>query len=448
MLSHADLDDQLNALTAAPHWYVGFSGGIDSTVLLHLLHQWRAAHPGAPALTAIHVNHGLQPAAADWQRHCERVCESLALPLVSRSVEVLAAGSVEAAAREARYRVFESQLSSGAVLFLGHHLDDQVETFFLRLMRGAGVDGLAGIPPRRRLGGGLLVRPLLQVARSEIEQYCAQHDLPYIQDPSNDDTAMDRNFLRVRLLPLLASRWPAYRQAVSRAGRHMAATATVLADELGVPDTVYSALGDAGVNAEHLLADTREVAAARLRLWLRVGGYQAPDSAPLAEFLRQLHDSGIDANPRLACSDYSLQRFRESVYIVPHWGAPPPAAPIDVVPGARVLVPGVGAISLQPANADGLSLPAAGRIALHWRSGGERCRLPGRAGSRRLKTLWQEWHIPPWWRDRVPLLYLDDEMLAVGDIAHCASSRWRAQAPPGEQLWHLCWERNAGAGAD
>lgn len=445
MLSYADLDAELRTLLDAPGWYVGFSGGIDSTVLLHLLHQWREAHPGAPLLQAIHVNHGLQPSAAHWQRHCESVCAGLALPLASSSVEVCATGSPEVAAREARYGVFEARLPPGAVLFMGHHLDDQVETFFLRLMRGAGVEGLAAIPRRRRLGKGMLVRPLLDVARTEIAHYAAHHRLAFVEDPSNGNTAMDRNFLRAQVLPLLASRWSGYRQAVRRASRHMAAAATVLADEVGVPQTVYSAMGDAGLSLESLLAVTEEVTAARLRMWLRASGLLAPDSAPLAEFLRQLRVSAVDTGPRLACGGYSLQRYREAVYIVPVWDGPAPTGAVSLSTGSPLRLPGVGALSLQSAQENGLSLRPGDSLRLHWRRGGERCRLPGRAGSRRLKTLLQEWQVPPWWRERVPLLYLDEELLAVGDIACCVSSRWRAQAHVGEQLWTLRWERDASA---
>lgn len=445
MINHTELDLELNALLAAPGWTVAFSGGIDSTVLLHLMHQWCAVHPAAPPLAAIHVNHGLQPAAAQWQRHCEAICAALALPLTCASVQVRRAGSLEAAAREARYGVFEAQLPPGAVLFMGHHLDDQVETFFLRLLRGAGVEGLAGIPRSRPLGKGLLVRPLLQVARRELERYANAHQLAYVEDPSNDDTAMDRNFLRAQLLPLLASRWPGYRLAVGRANRHMVTVATLLADELGTPPTVYSALGDAGLSLEHLVDGQESVAAARMRMWLRAAGYKAPDSAPLLEFLRQLRVSARDATPRLEGSGYSLQRYRESVFVVPAQGALAPAGPIEFAAGERVVVPGVGVATLQSASGDGFTLATGEKLTLRWRRGGERCRLPGRAGNRSLKTLLQEWHVPPWWRGRLPLLYLGEELLAVGDIARCVSSRYRERAQPGEQLWTLRWERDADA---
>jgi len=448
LLNYTDLDRQLNALPAAPRWYVGFSGGVDSTVLLHLLQQWCAANPGSPPLGAIHINHGMQSAAAHWQRHCAVVCRSLQLPLITCTASVHAKGSGEAAARTARYRAFQEQLPPGAVLFLGHHLDDQVETFFLRLLRGAGVEGLAAMPRRRSLGEALLLRPLLDYTRRELEHYAAHHGLAYVTDPSNSNTAMERNFLRVELLPLLASRWPGYRQTVTRASRHMAAAASVLADELGVPETVHSVLGDAGLVLAPLIAGSPEAAATRLRAWLRARGYQAPDDAALVEFLRQLREADVDANPRLACGTYTLQRYRDRVYLLPEFGAPPPTESLALVPCASRAVPGVGTVSLQRGYGAGLWLVPGEQLTLRWRQGGERCRLPGRSGSRSLKALLQEWHVPPWWRDRVPLLYVEDELLAVGDLAHCESSRWRTAATEGEHRWNLSWEPLASARSD
>jgi len=448
LLNHTHLDSQLNELLTAPGWYVGFSGGVDSTVLLHLLHRWCAANPGSPTLRALHINHGLQAAAGDWQRHCESVCRSLQLQLNTCAVDVHADGSGEAAARTARYRAFQEQLPPGAVLFLGHSLDDQVETFFLRLLRGAGVEGLTAMPRRRTLGEGLLVRPLLDYGRSEIEHYAAHYGLEFVQDPSNSNTLMDRNFLRAKLLPLLSTRWPGYRQTVVRASAHMAAASRALTEQLGVPETVRSVMGDPGLVLSQLHKEPGEVVATRLRAWLRARGCQAPDHAALAEFVRQLRVADIDTNPRLVFGSCCLQRFRDAVYLITNIIAPPPAAPLDLAPGTGCAVPGVGTVSLQRAAGDGLRLTPGDRLTISWRQGGERCHLPGRGGSRSLKKLLQQWDVPPWWRDRVPLLYLEGELLAVGGLAYSASSRWRAAAQEDEQLWSLSWERPVSARSD
>jgi len=441
LLNYSILDSALLELVHAPHWYIGLSGGVDSAALLHLLLAWREGRVAVPPLTAIHINHGMQAAADNWQDHCERICSDWGVPVISRTVEVSYSGNGEAAARAARYRVFEEFMQPGAVLFLGHHLDDQVETFFLRLMRGAGVDGLAAMPRSRALHEGLLVRPLLDVARNSIEQYALEHGLTYVEDPSNSDTAMDRNFLRAQLLPMLASRWPSYRQTVTRASGHMATTVGVLQDSLGIVQTVHSVLGDRGLAAQALITPSPAVAALKLRAWLQLNGHQAPDHAAMAEFLRQLREAGRDATPRLVCSAYSLQRYRDAVYLQPQFASEQPLPSLRLAPGERSEVPGVGDLCLYPVAGEGLLLTVQERPQISWRTGGERCHPRQRSASTSLKKLLQEWGVPPWWRDRVPLLYLDGELLAVGDLALCKSSRWRAAATAGEQLWRLSWER-------
>ncbi|NCF18580.1 MAG: tRNA lysidine(34) synthetase TilS [Haliea sp.] len=442
------LDGELAELKSATHWYLGFSGGVDSTVLLHLLTRWRRAHPEAPPLTAIHINHQMQSASDDWQVHCEWVGKMLGVPVSCHQVTVESgSGGSEAAAREARYRVFEELLQEGEVLFLGHHLDDQVETFFLRLLRGAGVQGLAAIPACRSLGRGRLVRPLMQLTREQLQAYADSHGLSCIEDPSNRDTAMDRNFLRAELLPLLASRWPGYRRTVNRASEHMAVAASALDELLPAPETVYSTLGDPGV-ALAALDGSREAAAIKLRSWLQASGLPPPDQTALEEFLRQLREAGQDAGPRLQCSAYTLQRYRDAVFRLPEGEEGLSPQPVSICPGDIYDVPGVGRLALEPTDGPGLALEEGEALTLFWRRGGERCRPVGRGGSNSLKKLLQEADIPPWWRERVPLLSSGDELLAVGDLWMCESARYRGGARSGENLWCLHWQRGLEAAGD
>jgi tRNA(Ile)-lysidine synthase len=449
LLDSAQLDSALREHAGAPHWYVGFSGGLDSTVLLHLLQRWCSNHPGAPSLAAVHVNHGLHSSADDWAVHCEWLCRMLQVPFQRFDIEVEPGGhGLEAAARSGRYQVFGEVVGEGEVLFLAHHLDDQVETFFLRLLRGAGVQGLAGMPEQRGLGQGRLVRPLLATPRSQLEAYAHQHGLDAVEDPSNQDTDLDRNFLRAELLPLLESRWPGYRRTVARASEHMAGTARTLRQALPVPQTVRSALGDPGIAVEELLSVPAEAAAIKLRGWLSAAGLLAPDQATLDEFLRQLREAGAEARPRLTCSAFTLQRFGEAAYLLPPASQAAYDQPMELLPGERYDIPGVGQVGLERCKADGLALETGERLGLDWRSGGERCQPLGRSRSTSLKKLLQEAQVPPWWRDRVPLLWLDGELLAVGDLWLCRSARYRERAARGEVLWRLTWQRNLGAPGD
>lgn len=441
IIDYSLLDPVLADYLKASHWYVGFSGGVDSTALLHLLTRWRRANPKAPELTALHINHGMQGPADEWQAHCEWLCRLLRVPFVAHRVEVNRGSSgSEAAARDARYAAFEQLMEDSSVLFLGHHLDDQVETFFLRLLRGAGVQGLAGVPAIRALGRGSVVRPLLQLTRAQLEAYTRKHGLSCIEDCSNADTAMDRNFLRSELLPLLAERWPGYRRTVSRASEHMAVAAATLRESLPVPDTLLSALGDPGFAAT-AVRGKHDAAALALRAWLQSQGRPAPDQAALDEFLRQLREADKEASPRLHCSAFTLQRYRDAIYLLPDGNDLSGMPSVALRPGAVCELAGVGRLSLQPSVGPGMVLGDDESLEIHFRGGGERCRPVGRDRGNTLKKLLQERDVPPWWRDRVPLLSLSGELLAVGDLWLCASSRYREQGGPGENLWQLCWEK-------
>ena len=439
----AVLDQALASRTDASRWYVAFSGGLDSTVLLHLVNAWCQSNPGAPELRAWHVNHGMQAAADDWEAQCASLCADWDIPLQVERVSVEQRGKgAEAAARAARYGVFEDGLGKGNILLMAHHLDDQVETFFLHLMRGAGLQGMSGMSGERTLGQGLLLRPLLELGRESLQAYARDRDLPYIQDPSNEDISLDRNFLRLKVLPSLAERWAGYRQTVTRASGHVASALSTLENYLPEPVTVYSTLGDPGVSMQVLTGGARDVAAIRLRSWLRFRGLPMPGCALVNEFLRQLEEAGEDSCPRLDCGGYVLQRYGNAVYLLPEFQDEELKDSYKLTVGGSCNVAGVGVLSLVPAVAEGIAVAGDEVLGIAWRRGGERCRPQGRAHSQTLKKLLQEKAVPTWWRERVPLLYLGDEMLAVGDLWLCESGRLQQPGETGQALWQLRWKRN------
>lgn len=447
-ISHSELNAVLTAFASAPHWYVAFSGGVDSTALLQLISQWCKANSKAPPLTVLHVNHGLQTQAADWENHCAWICRFLDLPFVALNAEVEVEGKgLEFAARQARYALFEEQLQEGEVLFLGHHQDDQVETFFLRLLRGAGVEGLAAMPQQRELGKGVLFRPLLAYTRPQLEAYVESQGLRCVEDPSNEDLDLDRNYLRRQVLPLLAQRWPGYRQTITRASGHLAAASGIREEAVALPETCYSALGDPGLPQAFLNGDDDSEAALILRAWLKAGGYQAPDQSLLYEFLRQLRGSTRDARPLLNSGSYRLQRYKQAIYLLPEDSEFIDQA-LVIAPGESLDVPGIGRISLRRSEGEGIWLAADETLVLQWRDGGERCRLAGHKRSKSLKKILQEAGIPPWWRSRVPLLYLEDELLSLGSIGPCHSSRWGVSGQDAEAPWDFVWEPIIASGYD
>lgn len=447
ILNHSILDPWLTSRVGAARWCVAFSGGPDSCALLHLLRSWQiACKQDTPQLIAIHVNHGMQAASDQWQAHCEALCDSWKIPIVVVQAVVENAGKgAEAAARDARYAAFETELSCADVLFMGHHLDDQVETYFLRLMRGSGLSGLSAMPDSRVLGEGELLRPLLGVQRSELEAYLEQHQLTAIEDPSNFDTDIDRNYLRQKVLPLLADRWSGYRQTVARAAGHASVAQAVIEECLPQPTTVFSVMGDPGLEQRELNAVSIDAAMIKLRSWLRGQGCSMPDQLLLAEFVRQLRESAAAASPRLSTGDFELQRYRSRIYLLPEFSRNVSTGGLEegasLAIGEECPISGLGKLTLAPAAAAGLRLDAKDRLTIRWRQGGERCRPMGRAYNQRLKKLLQEFLVPPWWREHIPLLYLDDELLAVAGLWLCESSRLQSPDEDNSELWEPCYER-------
>lgn len=413
-----------------PHWVVAFSGGLDSTALLVALSCYVSAVANPPTLTALHVHHGLSAQADEWEAHCLSICKKLHISCAVQRVSVVSDGQgVEAAAREARYAVFENALRSGGSLFLGHHQDDQVETFFLRLMRGAGVHGLTGMPAQRRLGNGRLLRPLLTLTRGDLHAYAVAAGLDWIEDSSNDDTRYDRNYLRQRVLPLLERRWPGYRAPLTRA-MALLAEQEVSGQPVSLP-TCVNAFGDPGCDSEFLCHLPPEAAATALRRWLRDQGCPPPAREPLLEFLRQLRSAAAGSTPRLQRRDWCLQRHAGVVYRLPRpWPFFQPSLRA-VSDGDCIVLEGVGQIDISaPPGADTA-------LTLGFRQGGERLRLPGEMHHRALKTLLQDAGVPPWWRERVPLLFSGEELIAVGDL-------WQALGARAS----LAWKRPLGGHPD
>lgn len=423
----------------AGRWWIGFSGGLDSTVLLHLL-ATLSRQQAIPAVHAVHINHRMNPLADQWQAHCERVCQDLDVPLKVHRVSVQADGhGVEAAARSARYGVFEHCLAATDCLLLAHHRDDQVETFFLRLLRGAGTRGLAGMPAHRPLGAGWLYRPLLGYCRAELEHYASLHKLQWIEDGSNMDITFDRNYLRHEVLPRLQQRWPAYRDTVGRAMETVAEADRLL--QVHGSRELEQARGEyfGEPTLDRRLLDNADPAGASwlLRQWLAELGLPMPTRDCLREFLQQLRDSHSGARPCMQGTGYELRGYRDRVHLLcppsPQLGA---TSSWSLVPGRVLEIDGIGRVEMCAA-AGGLSLPASGAWSVTLRQGGERCRPQGRAHSQSLKKLLQEHEVPPWWRSRLPLLYSGRDMVAVADLWLCEG------APLTAEGWLLRWERDS-----
>ena len=302
-------------LVPGSDWCVALSGGLDSSVLLHGMSQLRQEFDGI-AMRAIHVNHGLQPQSAEWAAECEVFCRQLDVTLQSEVVRVDrdSGEGAEAAARRARYGLFSEVLATDEHLLTGHHQDDQIETLLLRLLRGSGTRGLGSIAERRQFGRGWLLRPLLELSRANIEIYARAAGIRWVEDPSNFDTSIDRNFLRHEVVPILRERWPGMGRTIGRAAR-LARESEGLLGELAEADSRNLLQGHV-LDAEGL----RRLDAARqrnvVRHHLRSCGLVAPGEAQLRIGLTQLLSARSDAQPVLRWSGGQIRRYRDRLYIL------------------------------------------------------------------------------------------------------------------------------------
>ncbi len=373
---------------------VGLSGGVDSVVLLHVLAALRKQH--AFSLSAVHVHHGLSANAGRWSRFCAALCKSLRVPLRVKRVRVTRTGEgLEAAARKARYDAFRAIKADA--LALAHHLDDQAETVLFNLLRGAGRRGVSGMPQRARLDGKLLLRPLLEVPRAAIEAYARAEGLRWVEDESNADESLTRNFLRRKVAPLLETRFPRWREGVARAARH-------------------AARGEAD-------------AADLLRAYLRGQGMRAPSEARLGEMLKQLCSGSSRAAIR---HDGKVLRAYRGRLSVEEAGEP---ATFEARPWSgerRVDLPVLGGAVTFRRGAPGLDarLLKQKPFSIRVRSGGERLQPDAKRPRRTLKNLFQEAGVPPHERDRLPLLFCGDELVWVARLGIDARYQTRRGTVP------------------
>jgi tRNA(Ile)-lysidine synthase len=393
---------------------VGYSGGVDSTVLLHWL--WRSAQASGTPLRAVHVHHGLQPAADGWVRHCQQQCAALGIELAVHRVQVdtRAGLGLEGAARQARRAAFAAELRDGETLALAQHQDDQAETFLLRALRGSGVDGLAAMSVHSRLGEQPLWRPLLAVPRSALLDYANQHALRWIEDPSNGDDDADRNFLRLQVLPLLRQRWPHAAAALAGSAMHCGQTRELL-DEEDAELIAHLEVAPRVLSLQLLRQVSPGRAARVLRAWVIGHGAAPLPATVLQQGLDELLPAGNDRQARVRWHDHAIQQWREHAYLLP--------AQLPVLPRgwqaewdghAPLPLPDGGQLRLRGTAAFERPLQVRARV------GGERILLPGRQHSHALKDCLQREHLAPWRRAQLPLIFDESQLLAAADVVIAA----------------------------
>lgn len=384
---------------------VAFSGGLDSSVLLHLLVSTARKFEIIPW----HINHGLVENAAGMEQFCIQQARAHGLVLRLDRLDLSAvASNIEAVARHQRYRLFEQQAQAGDCILTAHHADDQAETFLLNALRGSGVAGLRGIARQRKLGDALLLRPLLAFSRAQLEAYANQHEIAWYNDPSNQNPRFDRNYLRNQVVPLIKNRWPNYADALLTSCEIQSETQLLL-DEIALKDYGDLHISDPGKPPRLDVAGMLSLSPARgknlVRYWIAKAGLAALPYARLRELMQQLK-ARPDAVPEIAMPDYSIRIYDRQLFLVPAGVSPKcggvfefdqrqdiAIAPLDLRLTRRELFQRLGIEDRKQS------------LCLRFRRKGEQ-----NADSHRLKRLFQHHRVPPWERDSTAQVYLDGRL--------------------------------------
>lgn len=412
---------------------VAFSGGLDSTLLLAAL----ARREGRLRVRALHINHGLHPESESWVEHCSRTASEFGIAFNSKSVTITKTGgqSLEAAAREARYAMLAELMAPGELLLTAHHRDDQLETVLLRLLRGSGVKGLRGISPNMPFGPGHLARPMLEISKNEIRNCASLWGLNWIEDSSNRNQCFDRNYLRCEVIPQLQQRWPGASITVGRAARQMAAAQELL-DFAAVTDS-----SRVKSPARVSLAYLRELSNSRrgnlLRYLIRGLGLSVPNAAQLDQLLSAIDVTRPDAQTQVQWPGGEGRMFRGQLYLFEPLIT---ASALGYEGQLEISKPWQGPEGrLELSRADGAGLTEAWvekGLTVRFRTGGERFKPLDSAHSRKLKKLLQLAGIVPWMRPRIPLLYCDSTLVAVGDLW---LSDEACKAEGNGRAWQVTW---------
>jgi len=413
--------DRVRGLPRPPRYWVAYSGGLDSTVLLHALVLLRD-HLQAP-LSAIHLDHGLHADSTEWAAHCRRQCDILGVHLVDCRLDISRQRgvSLEAQARTARLEAFRRILGEDELLLTAQHRDDQAETLLLQLLRGSGLSGLAAMPTLSSLGNGYMARPLLGFSRKDLRVFARDRRLRWIEDPSNAETGFDRNYLRHRVLPIIAERWPAYAETLSRSARHCA-EAQGLIDHLAHDDleAVHGrASGTLSVSA--LRQAQPALCRALLRRWIRQQGFPVPDSRRLDQVLRTVLPARVDADPVVEWSGVQIRRYRDDLYVMtPLPPIPPSETALDWIEGVElVLPPRLGKLRRYESSESAVRALSSSHWQVRFGVPGARCALASSELRKSLKKHFQEVGVPPWLRPFLPMVYVEGELAWVGGIGSC-----------------------------
>lgn len=411
----SELKTKLFSLTSQHNFLVAYSGGMDSHVLLHSLAALRLTEN--IQVRAVHVHHNLSSNADQWVTHCQKICSELGVELIVKYVnaKIKTKHSLEAVARKLRYQAIADVLQENECLVTAQHADDQAETFLLQSLRGSGPKGLAGMPEVKKFSYSSLLRPLLSFTRKELNDYARENCLCWVEDESNENIGIERNFVRHKLLPIVTAKWPGSIATLGRAAKFCAEASELLAE---LAELDYQLVGNENntLATDKLLLLSSARQSNVLRYWMQKLDLPIPSAVKIQQIKSNVLTCARDAMPLVVWNGAEVRRYRESLY------AQLPLAPHDANlefswdgEDDFVLPNNLGL--LQTEKLENLK---GKKLIIKFRTGSESCKLKGREGTHSLKKLLQEWHVPPWLRNRVPLIYSNEKLavIVVGENYH------------------------------
>ena len=394
---------------------IAFSGGVDSTVLLHVM---KNIIDEKSQIRAIHINHNIVDNSKVWSKTCKSICKNFGIDIEIISLEVTHIGyGLEAAARDERYKKLKEKLYENEYLLTAHHEEDQMETVFLRMARGTGLDGLQGINEKYSFGEGIIFRPMLEVSKTSVMDYAKEHQLKWVEDSSNQDTHFDRNFLRKKIIPQFRERWPSIASSVSRLSQLSAQNIKILnqiAEEDIGPIANMNELPLA-----KLLDKSFERANNMLRYIILANGMSIPSMKTLQDGLKEMLDPETDKSV-IAWKDYCIRKYKNHLYFLSNSDLEPNKVDVKIpweIGKTVNLGENIGTIEATFIHGDGLSIEKCkNKLTISYRQGGELIKPIGHRINKSLKNLFQENQILPWMRDKIPLIYYQDELVSVADL--------------------------------
>lgn len=440
LLTADNLFLQLQKFPQTEHYWIALSGGVDSLVLLHLISSLKLQLKSY--VTAIHVNHGLNKKADEWQQQCAELANSMNIPFKAIQVDARNNGdqSPEAWARALRYQAIQDIIAQNDIVLTAHHSNDQLETLLLQLFRGAGPDGLSSMPQLKEFGESYLARPLLEYNRQQIISYAKDKKLQWINDDSNDDLRFDRNYLRHEILPLLKQRWPALAKTLNRVVSHQSETSQLLSD-LAVDDlsqVIHESTDALNTNKLLLLSEARQKNV--IRFWISEKGFLMPSNKKMKNIVSDLLMSPQDKNPVVKWQGCELRRYRNALFAMEEMDSHD-SEQVVLWNLEKDLESKVGVLQARKGTGNGIKASSIenNEVEIRFRRGGEKIKIHGKNNTRELKKLFQEEGILPWYRNRLPLIYIQNKLAMVPGF-YIADGFF---AESGEASWELNWRSSA-----